>query len=57
MSVQKNYNVNEFLNDKLFEKIKLKAMKDELKKWIAIDSKRRYTFGVLNSIRSKLYNQ
>ena len=56
MSVQKNYNIDDFLNDKLLEKIKLKAMKEELKKWIAIDSRRRYTFGVLNSIRSKLNN-
>jgi hypothetical protein len=57
MSIQKIYNVAGFIDDKMLEKIKLKAMKEELKKWITIDLKRRYTFGVLDSIRSKLYNQ
>jgi len=31
MSIQKIYNVAEFIDDKMLEKIKLKSMKEELK--------------------------
>lgn len=42
------------IDAKLLERIKLKAMKDELKKWVMINSKDRYTFGVLEKMRGQL---
>ena len=42
------------IDSKLLERIKLKAMKDELKKWVTINSKDRYTFGVLEKMRGQL---
>lgn len=42
------------IDAKLLERIKLKAMKDELKKWVTINSKDRYTFGVLEKMRGQL---
>ena len=42
------------IDAKLLERIKLKAMKDEIKKWFTINSKDRYTFGVLEKMRGQL---
>ena len=42
------------IDQKLLDRIKRKAMKDEIKKWITIDPIKRHGFEILSEIRSKL---
>jgi len=45
------------LDKRALEKIKMRAMKNEVKKWIEFDHSNRWNFGILDKIRSIMYGQ
>ena len=42
------------IDQKVLDRIKRKAMKEEIKKWITVNPARRHGFEILSEIRSKL---
>ena len=45
------------LDKRALEKIKMRAMKDEIKRWIEFDHSNRWNFGIIDTIRSVLYGR
>ena len=52
-----HWTIPDTLDKRALEKIKMRAMKDEIKKWVEFDHSNRGNFGILDKIRGILYGQ